>query len=252
MLRRMDDNRLGQSIRAVRIKRGWRQADLAVASGVSQSMVSRVECGRLEGIPLMTLRRLGDALGMRITVEARWQGGELDRLLGWRHSAMHEEIAKVFASMPEWIAIPEVTFAIYGERGAIDVLAWHDETRTLLVIELKTEIVDVQEMVGTLDRKVRLAAKIAAERGWTPAVVASWLVVADSPTSRRRVQAHVSMLRAAFPVDGRSILGWLRAPRGAISALSFLSSTHGSGSHRSLAPVRRVRRRRPSVAASQA
>jgi hypothetical protein len=163
---------------------------------------------------------------------------------------MHEELARLFDSVPEWTAIPEVTFSIYGERGAVDILAWHAPTRTLLVIELKTEIVDVQETVGTLDRKVRLAADIAAERGWKPATVASWLVVADSATNRRRVQAHRSMLRAVFPVDGRSILGWLRAPRGTVAALSFLSSTRGASVTRGFAPIRRVRRRRPSVAAA--
>lgn len=244
----MDDLAIGGSIRAVRVKRGWRQQDLAVAAGVSQSTVSRIECGRLDDVPLSTLRRVGAVLGIRVTLDARWRGGELDRLLGSRHSAMHEELARLFETLPEWTAVPEVTFAIFGERGAIDILAWHEASRTLLVIELKTEIVDVQETVGTLDRKVRLAAEIAARRGWRPAVVASWLIVAESPTNRRRVAAHGAMLRSAYPADGRTMPGWLRQPRGPIAALSFLSSTHGAGSRRTLAPVRRVRRRTPSLA----
>jgi transcriptional regulator with XRE-family HTH domain len=243
----VDDSALARSIRAVRVRRGWRQSDLAVASGVSQSTVSRIEGGRLDDMPLVMLRRVADALGIRLTVEARWRGGELDRLLGGRHSAMHEEVARLFESLPEWVAAPEVTFAIYGERGAIDVLAWHAPTRTLLVIELKTEIVDVQEMVGTLDRKVRLAAQIATERGWSPASVSAWLLVADGPTNRRRVEAHGSMLRGAFPVDGRSMAAWLRAPKGRVAALSFLSSTRPVNAIRRLAPVHRVRRHVASV-----
>jgi transcriptional regulator with XRE-family HTH domain len=239
----MDDPAIGRSIRAVRVKRGWRQADLAEAAGVSRQTVSRLEGGQLDDTPLATLRRVADALGIRITIEARWRGAELDRLLGARHSAMHEAVARLFETLPEWTAVPEVTFSIYGERGSIDVLAWHAATRTLLVIELKTEIVDVQETVGTLDRKVRLAARIAAERGWSPATVSAWLLVADGATNRRRVSAHGSMLRAAFPVDGRTITGWLRAPRGRVLALSFLASAHGTGTDRGLAPVRRVRRR---------
>jgi len=243
----MDDLTIGRSIRAVRVRRGWRQQDLAVAAGVSQSTVSRLECGELGEIPLATLRHVAGAIGMRITLEARWRGGELDRMVGSRHSAMHEELARLFERLPEWTPVPEVTFAIFGERGAIDILAWHAASRTLLVIELKTELVDVQETVGTLDRKVRLAAEVAAKRGWRAATVASWLVVADSPTNRRRVQAHGAMLRAAYPADGRTVPGWLREPRGSIAALSFLSSTLGTGGNRSLAPVRRVRRRAPSV-----
>ena len=46
---------------------------------------------------------------------------------------------------------------------------WHEPTRSLLVIELKTELVDLQETVGTLDRKVRLATQIAHEQGWDAA-----------------------------------------------------------------------------------
>lgn len=244
----MDDLAIGRAIRAVRIKRGWRQQDLAIASGVSQSTVSRIECGHLDEIPLATLRRVGQALGIRVTLGASWRGAELDRLVGGRHSAMHEEMARLFETLPEWTAIPEVTFSLFGERGAIDILAWHAASRTLLVIELKTELVDVQETVGTLDRKVRLAAEVARARGWKPVTVGSWLVLADSPTNRRRVQAHKAMLRAALPADGRTVPGWLRTPAGPISALSFLSSTRGMGSSRGLAPVRRVRRRAASVA----
>lgn len=244
----MDDRAIGRSIRAVRVRRRFRQADLAAASGVAQQTISRIEDGRLEGVTLGTLRRVTAGLGIRLTIEARWEGAELDRLLGGRHSAMHEALARTFAALPDWVAVPEVTFAIYGERGAIDVLAWHAPTRSLLVIELKTELADVQETVGTLDRKVRLAAKVAAGRGWVPASVSSWLLVAEGPTNRRRVQAHRAMLRSALPVDGRTMAAWLRAPRGSVAALSFLSSTPGvSGTHR-FAAVRRVRRRRPSVA----
>lgn len=247
----MDDATLGRSIRAVRIKRHLRQADLAEAAGVAQQTISRLEAGRLDHVTLGTVRRVCGVLGIRLTIEARWQGAELDRLLGGRHSAMHEELAHLFDALPDWVTAPEVTFAIYAERGVIDILAWHPRTRSLLVIELKTEIVDVQETVGTLDRKHRLAAKVAAERGWVPATVSSWLLIADSPTNRRRVRAHLSMLRSAYPVDGRGILGWLRAPRGAVAAMSFLSPTPGVGANRQLAPVRRVRRPRLSTAATR-
>ena len=63
---------------------------------------------------------------------------------------------------------PEVSFSIYGERGIIDILAWHPSRRMLLVIELKTEIVEVNEMLGTLDRRRRLAIDIARQAGLGP------------------------------------------------------------------------------------
>ena len=239
----MEDATVGRSVRAVRVRKGWRQSDLARAAGVSQQTVSRIEKGRLAGVPLGTLRAVTEALGMRLTVEARWEGAALDRLLGSRHSAMHEVVARLFAELPAWVAMPEVTFAIFGERGSIDLLAWHAASRTLLVIELKTEIVDVQQTVSVLDRKVRLGPRIAADRGWDPLVVSRWLLIADSATNRRRVAAHRSMLRSAFPVDGRSIAAWLADPIGSVAALSFLASTHQASGTRRLAQVYRVRRR---------
>ena len=179
----MDDATIGRAIRAVRVRRRLRQIELADVAGVSQSTISRIELGRLERVPLGTLRRVGTQLGMRVSLVARWEGADLDRLLGGRHSAMLEEVSRLFASLPDWTPVPEVTFAFFAERGVIDILAWHAPTRSLLVIELKTELVDVQETVGTLDRKVRLATRVAAERGWVPASVSSWLLIADSSTN---------------------------------------------------------------------
>lgn len=240
----MDDLAIGRSVRAVRLRRGWRQADLAEAAGVSRASVSRIELGDFEGIRLGTIRAVCAGLGMRLTLEARGAGGDLERLLGARHSAMHEALAKLFAALPDWIAVPEVTFAIYGERGAIDILAWHGSTRSLLVIELKTELVDVQDMVGTLDRKVRLAPRIAAERGWAPASVSSWLVIAEGATNRRHVAAHASMLRAAYPEDGRALGRWLRTPGRRVAALSFLSDDRPGSTPSAFAAVQRVATRR--------
>ena len=77
---------------------------------------------------------------------------------------MHERVAAVFATLPSWTAVPEVSFSVFGERGVIDWLAWHEPTGSLLVIELKTAVVDVQALLGTLDRYERLAPGVARER----------------------------------------------------------------------------------------
>jgi DNA-binding XRE family transcriptional regulator len=219
----MDERRLGDSIRTLRRRRGWRQRDLASAARVSDSTVSRIERGMLRQFSWETVVRVADALEMRIDLVPRWRGGELTRLLNARHSALHESVARSLVGVGGWILSPEVSFSVYGERGIIDILAWHPATGTLLVIELKTEIVDIQEMVGTLDRKRRLAPGIARTRGWSPRSTGIWLIVADSSTDRRRVAAHRTMLRAAFPVDGRQMRTWLRQPTGAVSCLSFWS-----------------------------
>jgi transcriptional regulator with XRE-family HTH domain len=247
----MDDLAIGRMLRIVRVKRGLRQEDVAEAAAVSQSTVSRLELGRLEGIQLGTLRRVAAVVGVRVTVEMRGPGAELDRLLGAHHSAMHEEVARLFERLPDWVALPEVTFALRGERGAIDVLAWHAGSRCLLVIELKTELVDVQETVGTLDRKVRLATEIAREQGWDPLSVSTWLLIAEAPANRRAVGRHAAMLRSRLAADGHAMTRWLHRPSGSIRALSFLSSTHAAGTGQRLAPVRRVRRARTGAVAGR-
>ena len=80
------------------------------------------------------------------------------------------------------------------------------------MIELKTELVSLEDLLGTMDVRVRHAAKIARERGWLAKTVSAWVVFAESRTTRRRVQAHSAVLRSAFPDDGRSVAGWLARP----------------------------------------
>lgn len=238
----MTDQQFGSLIRAVRIRQRWRQSDVASRSGVSQASVSRIERGHLGRLSVDTVRKVAAALEIRADFHGRWRGGDLERLISARHSALSESVVRAFPR-PGWRIAPEVSFSIYGERGIIDLLAWNPTQRILLVIELKTEIVDVNELVGTFDRKVRLGTRIAREHGWAiepDTTVSGWMIVTDSRTNRRRLQAHTAMLRAAFPIDGRAIRPWLRMPSGSIRCLSFWSLTRRPGG----AAVKRVSQRR--------
>lgn len=239
----MDDHHVGTAFRAMRIRKRWRQEDLSARAGVSRASIGRIESGQLASVPLGTIRRVAAALDARFDTVVRWQGGDLGRLLNGRHAAMHEAMARLFASLDGWVAEPEVSFSIYGERGVIDILAWYPVSHVLLVIELKTEFVDVHELMGSVDRKRRLAAVIARERGWDPIGVATWVVLSDNRTNRRALAAHETVMRTKFPVDGRRIRPWLRRPVGRLDALSFLPSAHVVGVRRDLAPIRRVSRR---------
>jgi transcriptional regulator with XRE-family HTH domain len=53
---------LGQLLREWRRGRGWTQRDLERISGVNQSIISRLESGRVVGMQLSTLGRLAWAL----------------------------------------------------------------------------------------------------------------------------------------------------------------------------------------------
>lgn len=237
----VSDQRVGAAFRAVRIRRGWRQQDVADKAGVSRAQVSLIERGHIGSVTIDALRRVASGLDIRVDVLARWRGGELDRLLNARHSGLEDAVARWLRRLG-WEVAPEVSFAIYRESGWIDLLAWHAPSATLLVIEVKTEIVDVQELIGLVDRKARLASKIGRERGWIARSVATLVVVAEGPTNRRRVAAHSSLLKAAFPADGRAARRWLRSPLGPFAGLAFFSSATGSNAKSGFSSCKRVRR----------
>ena len=187
-----------------------------------------MERGHLGPQMVDDIRAVATALDIRVDLVPRWRAGDLDRLLNRGHSALHESVSRMFRDeLPAWVLAPEVSFAIYGERGVIDILAWHPGRRALLVIELKTDLADMNELVGTFDRKRRLARQIALERGWDAVTVSAWLIVVDSRTNRRRVAAHAAMLRGALPDDGRAIRRWLRDPVRPVAGLSFWTDSLG-------------------------
>lgn len=227
----MDDVRVGAAFRAVRIRRGWRQQDVAERAGVSRSLVSLIERGHIGTVALLTLRRVAAVLEIRIDVVARWRGAALDRLVNAGHSALHESVTAWLATIPGWLVAPEVSFAIFGERGVIDIFAFHEDSGSVLVIELKTDIVDVNDLIGGVDRKRRLAARIARDRGWQARSVSTWVIVTRDKTNERRIEAHRAMLRSAFPTHGTTMRAWARRPHGAVHALSMWThATPRSGS----------------------
>jgi hypothetical protein len=208
---------------------------------VSSATISRIERGHLDGVSMRGLRRVTTALGIRSEVTLWLPHGELDRLLNAGHAALHEAIARYLSALPDWSHAPEVSFTYYAERGVIDILAFHAPSGSLLVIELKTEFVSLEDLLSTMDVRVRHAARIAGERGWTAKTVSAWVVLADSRTNRRRVTAHSAALRSAFPSDGHSIRSWLLGPAGTIRALSFWTDSRVATVRQGVGAPRRVR-----------
>jgi hypothetical protein len=102
----------------------------------------------------------------------------------------------------------------------------------VLIVELKTEIADVQDTLGVLDMKRRHARKIAAERGSHAETVSVWLVVAGTRTNRRRVAEHRMLLGAAGTAPDAGGLASVRAPPGMRSATDStgLHGTSATGS----------------------
>jgi len=239
----MDDVRIGNTLRVIRVRKHLRQADVARRAGVSRQLVSRVENGAVGRYPLDTIRAIARALGATVDSRLRYQGAELERIINAAHAGLHESVASFLETLEGWTWLPEVTFAHYGERGVIDILAWHAETRSLLIIELKTELVDPQELVATMHRRVRLGRTIALEQGWDPLTISAWVVVRASRSERRRLKRHEAILRRAFPADGRTMRGWMRQPYGTVSSLSMWTDVAPGGLRPTIGSVRRVQRR---------
>lgn len=212
ILRVMDDRRVGRIIREVRIRRSWRQRDLADAAGVSQGLISRIELGRFGSLSLARIRKVGDVLDIRISLDAWWQSGDVDRLLDRGHAALVDHVVATLRA-DGWITRVEVTFNHFGERGAADVVAWRPEECILLIVEVKTMIGDIQATASTFERKVRiLPDALLEEAGWRPRTVARLLVIAETHANRAVVRDHPAIFDAIWPARTSETRRWLRRP----------------------------------------
>jgi transcriptional regulator with XRE-family HTH domain len=219
----MDDQRVGRIVRALRRRLGWRQSDLATRARCSQGQVSLIERGHLERVSLAMLKRIIAALDATLVIEVRWRAGALDRLLDEDHATLSSRIARLLRSAG-WQVEVEVTYSEWGERGSIDILAFHTESGNLLVIEIKTDLPSVQSTVRKLDEKARLAPKIARERfGWQARSTSRLLVMPNSRTLRRRVARHDGLLLGLLPARNVAVKRWVARPDGVLAGLLFVT-----------------------------
>ena len=223
-------------MRALRRRRGWTQQRLADVVRVSRGVVGRIERGRADRVPVHVLVRVAAALGGTVSVRLLWQGEGLDRLLDSAHADLTERMLGRLRSLG-WEVAPEVSFNIRGERGTIDILAFHPPTGSLLVLEIKSVVPDLQAMFGVLDHKTRLAGDIARERGWRIRSVSRVLVLPDDRTTRRRVQQRAATFDSTLPSRTVEVRRWLAAPTGRLAGVLFLTNEHhASTRHRIAGP----------------
>jgi transcriptional regulator with XRE-family HTH domain len=181
----MDRVGLGLRIRARRIRAALRQSDLALAAGVPRRTIGELENGTFAHVSVDQLVRVGASLRATVDVRIRWHGEDLDRLIDAAHAATVAAVLERLRAW-KWEALVEVSFAIWGERGSIDALAWHAPSRSLLVIEVKSVLPDLQATLRDLDRKTRLGPAIARERAGGPSMSVDF----SSSPSLRRLEAE--------------------------------------------------------------
>lgn len=243
----MNDAKVGSAFRAVRIRRGLSQTEVAAAAGISRSVVSIIERGLLEDTSLRLMRRVASALGISFEIEPRWRGVGMAALLDERHVRLVQAVVGRLTALG-WQVRPEATFNIWGERGSVDVLAWHSAGRAVLCVEVKSRLVDMQDLLSTMDRKRRLAPGIARAEGWRPGWIGSVLVLPGETWARSAVKRFDHVLDAALPDRTGAVRRWLRLPDRDLRAIWFLFiDTQRSTKRPSGGPMRVRARKRASA-----
>jgi hypothetical protein len=126
-----------------------------------------------------------------------------------------------------WETTAEYTFNHFGDRGSVDVIGWHTAHRALLIVEVKTVLVDVQDVLAALDRKCRVVPPLLArDRGWRARAVGRMLVIRDATAARTVVRRHARTFDSVLPRRATDAREWLRAPGGPIGAVWFMSGTN--------------------------
>jgi transcriptional regulator with XRE-family HTH domain len=238
---RVDDRTVGLIVRALRRRRGWRQLDLAREAGSSQALVSVIERGHLDATKVRVLRKVFKALDAGLWIDLRWRGGAAARLLDEDHARPVGAVADGLQRLG-WSVHTEVTYSVYGERGSIDLLAWHEATGALLVVEVKTELDSAEATLRKLDEKTRLAPTIVQERyGWRAGFVSRVLVLAETSVNRRRLASHARLFDTALPAHPTNVRRWLRHPVGRLDGRWFLPLISPGSDRRSRGGRHRVR-----------
>jgi transcriptional regulator with XRE-family HTH domain len=194
------------------MRKRWTQRELGARLGISRSELGRWERSSLEQCSVEELERWATALNARVSIDLRVDGER--PLLDARHAHLQNWLVGVLRGAG-WIAEAEVSFNVFGDRGRIDVLAYHPIARALLVGEIKTRLDDAQDTLGRLDVKKRIAPGIARERGWIPTATVPALLVLEGRTARRRIAAHAALFES-LSVRARAAMAWLRQPKGSV------------------------------------
>lgn len=185
---------MARLLRRIRRRKRWTQAALRARLGISQSELSRRERHDLGTCTLDELDAWTSALGARLTIELRVEGER--PLTDERHARLQDWLVGRLRESG-WIVEAEVSLNHYGDRGRIDVLAYHPTARVVLVIKVKSRIEDVQDLLGRLDIKMRIARILAEDRGWDAKRLHT--------RHRRRRGAHRPTARSDTPVAVRGL-----------------------------------------------
>jgi transcriptional regulator with XRE-family HTH domain len=237
----MDAVRFGRQFRALRVRLEKRQSDVSTRARLSRSLIGAIDRGELDGVTVGALVKAAAALGADVDLYLRWRGERLDRLVDEAHAALVDTFVLLLQRLG-WIVEVEVSFSIWGERGSIDILAFHPQFGALLIVEIKSVIADSQATLHGLDRKARLGRDVIQGRAWDVRHVSRLLVIGATATSRRRVARLAATYDATLPERGTATRRWLRRPDRPLAGLLFLANDRQGATRKATVARERVRR----------
>lgn len=185
----MDRLAVGRRLRILRIRRVWRLADLAARSGLSCTALHRRETGSISSFARLEVH--ARALELRLDLRPLGRGWDMVRTLDDEHAAMVNALASALQAGGHRVEV-ETSYSEWGERGRIELLASVEDA--LVVGEIKSELADLQELLGAMNAKARLAPSWLGSsggpgRGWSGCwrwrrrrgTGPSWLVICAVP-----------------------------------------------------------------------
>jgi transcriptional regulator with XRE-family HTH domain len=191
---------------------GWSQRELAARAGTSQATICRLEADTASSIGFEVVERVLGALGLRVSLDVN--GRHLDDRRRQRdevHARLNGFVARRIQRMG-WLTATEVPVGGGTPRGWIDVLAYREADRALLIEETKTDLPDMGALQRSLAFYEREAWSAARRLGWR-AVRSSVLVVAlDSATVAQRLADNRDLVGLAFRARIPDVTAWLQDP----------------------------------------
>ncbi len=179
-------------------------------------MVALVEDGDANP-SLDTVVQLLDGLGLEIDLVVRGQvviGAMRQRDAA--HALCLGHVQRRFET-GGWLTAREVRIEDGRYIGWIDLLAYHEPTGTLLIIEVKTQVDDLGGIERSIDWYVRGSRNAALNLGWRPRRVGAWLLVLATGESEARIRDNRVAIDRAFPTRALEMGAIVVDPGGAAS-----------------------------------
>jgi transcriptional regulator with XRE-family HTH domain len=182
---------------------GWSQAELARRARVSTGSVAMLETAAVNATLEMVgrvLEPLGIVLDLRFRVPFT-EGRQRDRAHALCVAYVQRRLERA-----GWLVVREVEIGANGARGWIDLLAMSPDGRHLLVIEVKTVLLDLGQIERTVGWYQRQALAAARRLGWRPTTTSAWLLVLMTESNEATIRDNRQALAQSFPARAREPL----------------------------------------------